>query len=117
MATPYEQLMKLKKKPQKPLRNLVVKTRPKRALMLLQLAKLAEELRGPEDPEAEPTSGFFSDVVGRVGFGQGLAMGYGDELEAYARSAFTDETYEEALKDVREKIATARRERPLQKRQ
>lgn len=80
------------------------------------LAEIASRLKGqkPSGPEAEPTSGFLSDVVGRVGVGQGLAMGYGDELEAYARSAFTDETYEEALKDVREKIATARRERPTE---
>lgn len=80
------------------------------------LSEIAQRLKKekPQGPEAEPTSGFFSDVVGRVGVGQGLAMGYGDELEAYARSAFTDETYEEALKDVREKIATARRERPTE---
>jgi len=80
------------------------------------LSEIAQRLKKqkPQQAAAEPTSGFFSDVVGRVGVGQGLAMGYGDELEAYARSAFTDETYEEALKDVREKIATARKERPTE---
>jgi hypothetical protein len=72
----------------------------------------SDELASRKTVENE--SSFFSDVVGRVGVGQGLAMGYGDEIEAYARSAFTDETYEEALKDVREKIETARRERPIE---
>ena len=98
MASPYEQLMKAKEAAEA-IAQAGGENADQARLDAAAIAQLAEELRGPSDPEAEPTSSFFGDVLGRVGVGQGLAMGYGDEIEAYARSAFTDETYEEAPTD------------------
>lgn len=59
-------------------------------------------------------SGFVSDVLLRTGLGQGLLMGGGDEIEAFFRSKFGDETYDQALEDVRKKLSVARNERPVQ---
>lgn len=59
-------------------------------------------------------SGFVSDVLLRTGLGQGLLMGGGDEIEAFFRSKFGDETYDQALEDVRKKLTVARNERPVQ---
>lgn len=65
-------------------------------------------------PSKEPTSSVVGDVIGRVGIGQGLAMGYGDEVEAFIRSKLPGgRPYEEELTDVRQKIETAQRERPI----
>lgn len=65
-------------------------------------------------PSKEPTSSVMGDVIGRVGIGQGLAMGYGDEVEAFIRSKLPGgRPYEEELTDVRQKIETAQRERPI----
>lgn len=65
-------------------------------------------------PSKEPTSSVMGDVIGRVGIGQGLAMGYGDEVEAFIRSKLPGgRSYEEELTDVRQKIETAQRERPI----
>lgn len=35
--------------------------------------------------------------VGRFALGQGLALGFGDEIEAGLKSAFTDESYSDAV--------------------
>jgi hypothetical protein len=39
--------------------------------------------------------------VGRFALGQGLALGFGDEIEAGVKSAFTDETYDQAVNRIR----------------
>jgi VIT1/CCC1 family predicted Fe2+/Mn2+ transporter len=59
-------------------------------------------------------SGFISDVILRTGLGQGLMMGAGDEIEAYFRSTFGDDSYDKALSDVRKKLSVAQAERPTQ---
>lgn len=65
-------------------------------------------------PAQEPTSSIGADVIGRVGVGQGLMMGYGDEAEAFIRSKLPGgRSYEDELADVRQKIATTQRERPI----
>lgn len=53
-----------------------------------------------------------SDLPGRITFGQGLAMGAGDEAEAFFRSQIFGEDYTTALKDVRQKIEATRRADP-----
>jgi hypothetical protein len=62
----------------------------------------------------QPTSSFLKDVVGRGVIGQGLAMGAGDEAEAYARSLIFGTPYEQELAKVRSEIAIAGVERPKQ---
>jgi len=62
----------------------------------------------------QPTSSFLKDVVGRGVIGQGLAMGAGDEAEAYARSLISGTPYEQELAKVRSEIAIAGVERPKQ---
>lgn len=65
-------------------------------------------------PQREPSSSVLSDVIGRVGVGQGLMMGYGDEAEALVRSTLPGgRSYEEELADVRKKVETTQRERPI----
>lgn len=67
-----------------------------------------------KEPQREPTSTIGADVIGRVGVGQGLMMGYGDEAEAYVRSKLPGgRSYEEELTDVRQKIKTTQQERPI----
>lgn len=62
----------------------------------------------------QPTSSVMGDVIGRVGIGQGLMMGYGDEAEGFVRSMLPGgRSYEEELADVRKKVETAQRERPI----
>lgn len=62
----------------------------------------------------QTTSSVMGDVVGRVGVGQGLMMGYGDEAEAFLRSKLPGgRSYEDELTDVRKKIETTQRERPI----
>lgn len=62
----------------------------------------------------QPTSSLWKDVVGRGVIGQGLAMGAGDEAEAYARSLISGTPYEQELAKVRSEIAIAGVERPKQ---
>lgn len=61
---------------------------------------------------AAPSSSFLRDVVARGAIGQGLAMGAGDEAEAYARSLLSGTPYEQELAKVRGEIAVAKAERP-----
>lgn len=44
---------------------------------------------------------------------QGLSLGSSDEIEAFARSFFTDDTYSENLDNIRGKISTARENYPV----
>ena len=67
-----------------------------------------------QQPQQEPSSSVGADVIGRVGIGQGLMMGYGDEAEAFVRSKLPGgRSYEEELADVRQKIRTTQQERPI----
>lgn len=77
-----------------------------------------QEPAGPwerfQGQKKEPTSTVIGDIIGRVGIGQGVMMGYGDETEAYIRSKLPGgRPYEEELADVRQKIRTAQEERPI----
>lgn len=67
-----------------------------------------------QEPKREPSSSVGADVIGRIGIGQGLMMGYGDEAEALIRSKLPGgKSYEEELADVRQKIRQAQQERPI----
>jgi len=48
----------------------------------------------------------------RAALGQGLAMGWGDEAEAWLRSKVGDANYDQALKDVRNQYARYSSENP-----
>jgi hypothetical protein len=48
----------------------------------------------------------------RAVLGQGLAMGFGDEAEAWLRSKLGDEEYEKALKEIRGEYGTFAQESP-----
>lgn len=61
-----------------------------------------------------PQSGFVADVLLRSGLGQGLLMGAGDEVEAFFRSRLGSQTYDQALEEVRRRMAVTRQERPGQ---
>jgi len=75
---------------------------------MLQIAQMRSKFG------ASPSSSFLRDVVGRSALGQGLAMGAGDEAEAYARSLISGTPYESELSKVRGELAIARAERPTQ---
>lgn len=66
-----------------------------------ELARAAMALRG--DPPKQRA---------RVALGQGLALGYGDEIVAGIRALSPNETYDEALADERQKIADYREAYP-----
>lgn len=61
-----------------------------------------------------PQSSFVADVLLRSGLGQGLLMGAGDEVEAFFRSRLGNETYDQALEEVRRRMAMTAQERPGQ---
>lgn len=42
-----------------------------------------------------------ANVVGRQALGQGLALGFGDEIEAGARSLFSDRSYGDIVREIR----------------
>jgi len=44
--------------------------------------------------------------------GQGLTLGFGDELEAFVTSAFTDKTYDEEVDMIRNKLSSFRETNP-----
>jgi hypothetical protein len=49
----------------------------------------------------------------RTTFGQGLLFGFGDEVEAFARSLVEDKSYEELLPEIRGQIKQFREEAPV----
>ena len=55
--------------------------------------------------------GGFRDIV-RSAVGQGLAFGFGDEVEAFARSLASDKDYETLVKEIRQDIQTFKEEQP-----
>lgn len=85
----------------------------KRGILPDDLKPLYDEAvkRGLIQPVGQASIG--KDVIGRVGVGQGLGMGYGDEITAFARSKLGGEDYDKALADERSKIAAARAEYPV----
>jgi hypothetical protein len=60
-------------------------------------------------PNEDP--GYISLAL-RNALGQGLGLGFGDEITAAARSAFGSETYDEALEDERTRIEQSRQAHP-----
>jgi hypothetical protein len=62
----------------------------------------------------QPQSSFVADVLLRSGLGQGLLMGAGDEVEAFFRSRLGNQTYDQALEEVRRRMAVTAQERPGQ---
>ena len=72
------------------------------------------ERQRKEDEEAAQSGLSGLNVLGflRTALGQGLALGFGDEIEAGVRSAFGPETYDEALAEAREGVETFRRRNP-----
>ena len=48
----------------------------------------------------------------RTSIGQGLAFGFGDEAEAFARSLMSDKSYDELINEVRSEIDTFREQSP-----
>lgn len=94
-----------------------------------QLAKIANDMLQQKQPKTDVEIG--RDVVGRVGVGQGLMMGYGDEIAAYIKStggstigrakaqAKARETgvpmpsYEQALSEERAGVKAAREQYPV----
>ena len=63
------------------------------------------------EPKATTDDSYLTNLA-RTGLGQGLLLGFGDEAEAGIRSLFTDETYDDALKDARGEIKGFRKENP-----
>lgn len=55
--------------------------------------------------------GGFRDIV-RAAVGQGLAFGFGDEVEAFARSLASDKDYETLVKEIRQDMQTFKEEQP-----
>lgn len=63
------------------------------------------------EPKASTDDSYLANLA-RTGLGQGLLLGFGDEAEAGVRSLFSDETYDDALKDVRGELKGFRKENP-----
>lgn len=62
------------------------------------------------DKKPKETTGI--DDVLRFGLGQGLALGFGDEIEAGARSLFSDRSYSEIRDDIRKQLDDYREDNP-----
>ena len=63
------------------------------------------------EPQASTDDSFLTNLA-RTGLGQGLLLGFGDEAEAGVRSLLSDETYDDALKDVRGELKGFKKENP-----
>ena len=66
-------------------------------------------LKGQEIPKTEQQN--FKNIL-RSAVGQGLAFGFGDEVEAFVRSLGTDKKYEDLVKEVRGDLAKFKKEQP-----
>ena len=62
--------------------------------------------------EPQATDDSFITNLARSALGQGLLLGFGDEAEAGVRSLLSDETYDDALKDVRGELKGFKKENP-----
>lgn len=76
---------------------------------------MTEKLKGTYIPNSsiqkDAEVGGFRDIV-RAAIGQGLAFGFGDEVEAFARSLASDKDYETLVKEIRQDIQTFKEEQP-----
>lgn len=92
----------------------LIREAAKRGILPDDLKPLYDEAvkRGLIQP-ATPAASIGKDVIGRVGIGQGLGMGYGDEITAFARSRLGGEDYDTALAEERAKIAQAKQDYPI----
>lgn len=63
----------------------------------------------PKPKEKESTG---VDDILRFGVGQGLALGFGDEIEAGARSLFEDRSYSDIRDDIRKDMDSYREDNP-----
>lgn len=73
---------------------------------------------GMEDDFSGEEQTINSQEVGTAGgiaraVGQGLSLGFGDEIEAFAKSGFTDKSYDEELATVREQLAQFKEQNPV----
>tara|TARA_Y100001937_G_scaffold17961_2_gene24844 strand:+ start:1644 stop:3788 length:2145 start_codon:yes stop_codon:yes gene_type:complete len=62
------------------------------------------------DPAKASKKGTTLTDVARFGLGQGLALGFGDEIEAGLKSAFTDESYGDAVDRIRGEMDAYRKD-------
>jgi len=70
-------------------------------------------LAGQPIPEGEGDAARgFKDVL-RSALGQGLALGFGDEIEAFVTSKLTGEEYKDVVKGIRKDIETFKKESPI----
>jgi hypothetical protein len=66
------------------------------------LARFRREVGGTSQPQQQPESwGSYLGGLARQGLGQGLAFGFGDEIEARARSVFGGADYNETVGRIR----------------
>ena len=83
-----------------------------------EYAALSSEY-GLEDDKDEIQNESYPDLnVSKVGgtaraVGQGLSLGFGDELEAFVTSSFTDKTYDEEVDMIRNKLSSFRETNPV----
>ena len=70
--------------------------------------RMGIDTSGPAKPKE--TTGI--DDVLRFGLGQGLALGFGDEIEAGARSLFSDRSYSDIRDDIRQQMDDYREDNP-----
>lgn len=68
--------------------------------------------RRPKHKDYEGWGEYLTDL-GRSAVGQGALLGFGDEILAAGRSAFSDQTYEDALRDERRAVDRFRTKNPV----
>tara|TARA_Y100001973_G_C5194840_1_gene333500 strand:+ start:1178 stop:2806 length:1629 start_codon:yes stop_codon:yes gene_type:complete len=71
---------------------------------------MAAPTNTPEYVKRAPTN-FYGNLA-RTTLGQGLAFGFGDEAEAFARSLVSDKSYDELVNEVRSEIDQFRKDSP-----
>lgn len=81
-----------------------------------QLLQMALKAKGKTAPESEPKAKEEKDTpkwAKTRAFAQGISLGWGDEAEAFVRSAFTGEEREDLLKEIRKDISTYKEQNPI----
>ena len=74
--------------------------------------RLARRMGIDDSEPAKPKETTGVDDVLRFGLGQGLALGFGDEIEAGARSLFSDRSYSDIRDDIRQQMDDYREDNP-----
>ena len=74
--------------------------------------RLARRMGIDTSEPAKPKETTGIDDVLRFGLGQGLALGFGDEIEAGARSLFSDRSYSDIRDDIRKQLDDYREDNP-----